>query len=192
MHIVTSGQRVRIVGVEVAVDADTRHSDLADCLSGALTENGITNPDSPILDWRYTPWSERVVVASPEPEEGEVFQLYAGQGGIPLGHKKPSLLDLPLWFLNRPDSFELIVMAANSYETAAETRAALLTCCQDRFVIALAGTDHHDFEFLGFPDVESVHKGLDYAGDFRRPVLLCYDQQEKREYKVEYKARLSL
>lgn len=69
MHKVKPKQKVRIIQLEIAVPSDV---DCADEISALLSENGIANEDSDILDWRYTgnTWDVR---ASSDPEENEIF-----------------------------------------------------------------------------------------------------------------------
>jgi len=71
-HRVQSGQKVRIIGLELAVPADVDTGQLADEISVLLSENAVDRADSQILDWRYTrqDWEAQ---AAADPEEGEVF-----------------------------------------------------------------------------------------------------------------------
>jgi hypothetical protein len=73
-HRVQAGQRVRIIGLEIAVPADADTGQLADEVSVLLSESGVDSAGSQILDWRYTfqDWEVQVGV---DPEEGEVFHL---------------------------------------------------------------------------------------------------------------------
>ncbi len=72
MHNVTPKQDVRILRIEIAVPADAPDDEIRDEVTALLSERGIANPDSHILDWRYT-GEEREVTASSEPEEGGIF-----------------------------------------------------------------------------------------------------------------------
>ena len=49
------GERVKIISVEIAVSANLEPGECADGINGLLTENGIFNPGSVVLDWRYAP-----------------------------------------------------------------------------------------------------------------------------------------
>lgn len=67
------GEGYRILKVEIAVPANAPDGEISDEISAILTENGVANPNSNILDWRYTPNGERQVHLFHEPEEGEIF-----------------------------------------------------------------------------------------------------------------------
>ncbi|MCL4296235.1 MAG: hypothetical protein KJ077_10925 [Anaerolineae bacterium] len=75
MHKVKPGQQVRILTLEVAVPADAEDGEVADQMSAYLSENGTDKPDSVILDWGYTDYEGRIVTASDDPEEGEIFTI---------------------------------------------------------------------------------------------------------------------
>ena len=75
MHAVRSGQRVRILTLQLAVPDDADPDAVADEISELLSENGICSEDSHILDWRYLTEYQPVVTAGEDPEEGEVFDL---------------------------------------------------------------------------------------------------------------------
>ena len=74
MHKVKPHQRVRILSIDLAVDANVDDGNVADEISVLLSENGVTNPSSSILDWKYKPDTERIVMAPQDDiEEGEIF-----------------------------------------------------------------------------------------------------------------------
>lgn len=73
MHKVQPGQMVRIITLAVAVPADASEGHLADEISALLSENGVANPESLILDWCYLNKIGKVVQASANPEECEVI-----------------------------------------------------------------------------------------------------------------------
>ncbi len=75
MHAVTPNQRVRIVTIQIAVADESDPDSVADEISEMLSENGICCDASHVLDWRYLTEYQPVVIASAEPEEGEVFGL---------------------------------------------------------------------------------------------------------------------
>lgn len=72
MHAVTPRQKVRVLTIQVAVDANVEEGMVADEMSALLSECGVATPDSAILDWRYAMPSVEVV-ASDDPQESEVF-----------------------------------------------------------------------------------------------------------------------
>ena len=75
MHAVQPRQRIRILTVQIAVAEDADPDSVADEISELLSENGICSESSHILDWRYLTEYQPVVIASDDPEEGEVFGL---------------------------------------------------------------------------------------------------------------------
>jgi hypothetical protein len=75
MHAVAPKQRIRILTIQVAVADEADPDSVADEISELLSENGICSEDSHILDWRYLTEYQPVVIASDDPEEGEVFGL---------------------------------------------------------------------------------------------------------------------
>lgn len=75
MHAVKPNQRVRILTIQIAVAEDTDPDSVADEISELLSENGICSDASHILDWRYLTEYQPSVIASDDPEEGEVFGL---------------------------------------------------------------------------------------------------------------------
>lgn len=75
MHAVKPNQQVRILTLQIAVTADADPDSVADEMSEMLSENGTCSEASHILDWRYLTEYQPVVVASDDPEEGEVFGL---------------------------------------------------------------------------------------------------------------------
>ena len=75
MHAVKPNQQVRILTIQIAVAADADPDSVADEISELLSENGICSDSSHILDWRYLTEYQPVVIASDDPEEGEVFGL---------------------------------------------------------------------------------------------------------------------
>ena len=75
MHAVGPKQRVRILTIQIAVADEADPDSVADEISELLSENGICSEDSHILDWRYLTEYQPVVIASDDPEEGEVFGL---------------------------------------------------------------------------------------------------------------------
>jgi hypothetical protein len=75
MHAVKPNQRVRILTIQIAVAEDADPDSVADEFSELLSENGICSDASHILDWRYLTEYQPSVIASDEPEEGEVFGL---------------------------------------------------------------------------------------------------------------------
>ncbi|CAG0988735.1 hypothetical protein ANAEL_02168 [Anaerolineales bacterium] len=75
MHAVKPNQRVRILTIQIAVAEDADPDSVADEFSELLSENGICSDASHILDWRYLTEYQPSVIASDDPEEGEVFGL---------------------------------------------------------------------------------------------------------------------
>lgn len=75
MHAVVPKQRVRILTIQIAVADEADPDSVADEISELLSENGICSDSSHILDWRYLTEYQPVVIASDDPEEGEVFGL---------------------------------------------------------------------------------------------------------------------
>jgi hypothetical protein len=75
MHAVTPNQRVRILTIQIAVADESDPNSVADEISELLSENGICSDASHILDWRYLTEYQPVVIASDDPEEGEIFGL---------------------------------------------------------------------------------------------------------------------
>jgi hypothetical protein len=75
MHAVGPKQRIRILTIQIAVADEADPDSVADEISELLSENGICSEDSHILDWRYLTEYQPVVIASDDPEEGEVFGL---------------------------------------------------------------------------------------------------------------------
>ena len=75
MHAVAPKQRIRILTIQIAVADDADPDSVADEISELLSENRICSEDSHILDWRYLTEYQPVVIASDDPEEGEVFGL---------------------------------------------------------------------------------------------------------------------
>lgn len=73
-HKVQSHSRVLVLGLEVAVPAEAEEGQIYDEVSARLSESGVDDPHSLILDWRYT-HQDRVVQTAEEPEEGAVFYL---------------------------------------------------------------------------------------------------------------------
>ena len=75
MHAVGPKQRIRILTIQIAVADEADSDSIADEISELLSENGICSDSSHILDWRYLTEYQPVVIASDDPEEGEVFGL---------------------------------------------------------------------------------------------------------------------
>lgn len=75
MHAVRPNQRVRILTIQIAIAEDADPDSVADEISELLSENGICSDASHILDWRYLTEYQPSVIASDDPEEGEVFGL---------------------------------------------------------------------------------------------------------------------
>ncbi len=75
MHAVGPKQRIRILTIQIAVADEADPDSVADEISELLSENGICSEDSHILDWRYLTEYQPVVIASHDPEEGEVFGM---------------------------------------------------------------------------------------------------------------------
>ena len=75
MHAVGPKQRIRILTIQIAVADEADPDSVADEISELLSENGICSEDSHILDWRYLTEYQPVVIASDDPEEGEVFGM---------------------------------------------------------------------------------------------------------------------
>jgi hypothetical protein len=75
MHAVKPNQQVRILTIQIAVPADANPDSIADEMSELLSENGICADASHILDWCYLTEYQPTVIASDDPEEGEVFGL---------------------------------------------------------------------------------------------------------------------
>ena len=70
-------QRVKILQIEIALPDpahDCLDGELEDEIAALLTESGVFNPNSFILDWRYLNYGkERHAVAQPDTEENEIF-----------------------------------------------------------------------------------------------------------------------
>ena len=75
MHAVAPKQRIRILTIQIAIADEADPDSVADEISELLSENGICSEDSHILDWRYLTEYQPVVIASDDPEEGEVFGM---------------------------------------------------------------------------------------------------------------------
>ena len=75
MHAVAPRQRIRLLTIQIAVADEADPDSVADEISELLSENGICSDSSHILDWRYLTEYQPVVIASDDPEEGEVFGL---------------------------------------------------------------------------------------------------------------------
>ena len=75
MHAIGPKQRIRILTIQIAVADEVDPDSVADEISELLSENGICSEVSHILDWRYLTEYQPVVIASDDPEEGEVFGL---------------------------------------------------------------------------------------------------------------------
>ena len=75
MHAVAPKQRIRILTIQIAVADEADPDSVADEISELLSENGICSDSSHILDWRYLTEYQPVVIASDDPEEGEVFGM---------------------------------------------------------------------------------------------------------------------
>ena len=75
MHAVAPKQRIRILTIQIAVADEADPDSVADEISELLSEYGICSDSSHILDWRYLTEYQSVVIASDDPEEGEVFGL---------------------------------------------------------------------------------------------------------------------
>jgi len=73
MHKILPNQSVRIITVVIAVAADVDPNSVADEISAHLSGNGTCDKESHILDWAYACSDGVVVVASENPEEGEIF-----------------------------------------------------------------------------------------------------------------------
>ncbi len=70
----------RIHTVQIAVPALTPDAAVKDEISALLTERGIFNPDSPIVDWQYSGTPRDVVSSADRLPEGGVFHLPPLQG----------------------------------------------------------------------------------------------------------------
>ena len=70
-------QRVKILQIEIALPDpahDCLDGELEDEITALLTESGVFNTNSNILDWRYLNYGkERHAVAQPDTEENEIF-----------------------------------------------------------------------------------------------------------------------
>lgn len=74
---ITPKQKHLIIKIEIAMNIESGDTgELEDEISALLTENGIANPNSLILDWRYLEMS--TVLEAPETEivEEELFCRY--------------------------------------------------------------------------------------------------------------------
>ena len=72
MHKVQPHQAVRILQIEIAVPANAADARVRDEISALLSESGVANPESNILDWQYT-GLEWMALATAAPDEGSVF-----------------------------------------------------------------------------------------------------------------------
>jgi len=75
MHTVKPGMKVEIRTVEIAVRADAQPGEADDEISALLTENGIANENSLIVDWRYMGLPQEAQAPQEEIEEGEIFEF---------------------------------------------------------------------------------------------------------------------
>ncbi|MEW6405105.1 MAG: hypothetical protein AB1649_25190 [Chloroflexota bacterium] len=82
MHKTQANQKVRILQLEIAVPADAVDAEVRDEISALLAGAGIVALDSNLLDWRYT-GVEREIVASDDPQEGEIFTGNDGNMELP-------------------------------------------------------------------------------------------------------------
>lgn len=73
MHKVQPNQKAKLIVIELAVPADTPDAEVSDEISAILTEKGICDPQSSILDWRYITEYRPVVKAGDYPDECEIF-----------------------------------------------------------------------------------------------------------------------
>ncbi len=74
MHKVQPNQKVRLLAIEIAVPADAEPGLVYDEISALLSENGICNDDSHILDWHYLNDYQPIVKAGAKVEEAEIFE----------------------------------------------------------------------------------------------------------------------
>ena len=74
MHKVQPNQKVRLFAIEIAVPADAELESVFDEISALLTENGMCNNDSHILDWHYLIDYQPVIEAGVDVEEAEIFE----------------------------------------------------------------------------------------------------------------------
>jgi hypothetical protein len=77
MHKIKPNQRVRIITIKIAVPASTAVCQVADEISTLLSEFGIGNPESCILDWEYKKTIEKskIVKSGKNPQENDIFSL---------------------------------------------------------------------------------------------------------------------
>ncbi len=74
MHQVQPNQKIRLLAIEIAVPADAELDSVFDEISALLTENGVCNNDSHILDWQYLIDYQPVIKAGAKVEEAEIFE----------------------------------------------------------------------------------------------------------------------
>lgn len=76
-HQVEPTQECRILTIQIAVPADVEESIISDEISALLTDLGVEEIDSNILDWRQVEKfdSAQIVTASEDPSEGEIFKM---------------------------------------------------------------------------------------------------------------------
>lgn len=72
MHKVQSNQAVRILQIEIAVPANAADAQVREEISALLSESGVANPESNILDWQHTSL-EWEALATAAPDEESVF-----------------------------------------------------------------------------------------------------------------------
>lgn len=124
MHAVGPRQEVRILTVQVAVYANAEEGMVADEISALLSECGIAAPDSPILDWRYA-MPPVNVVASDDPQEGEVFEqvplITIDEDGYPYFLQEMGVGGSVLWVLHSgvwdaycPDSYQPVYRSSGA------------------------------------------------------------------------------
>jgi hypothetical protein len=79
MHNYKPNQKVKVITIQLAIPTDVDESDVYDEISMILSEGAMIAPDTNILDWRYETdigHSNKMLLLSDEPEEGEAFALF--------------------------------------------------------------------------------------------------------------------
>lgn len=85
-HNVKPGQRCKLLTVQIAVPFDTKPGEVDDLISATLTEGGICNENSLVLDWKYVKGGNfdhaPTVVAPDQVGEGEIFRAPVELAGL--------------------------------------------------------------------------------------------------------------
>lgn len=120
---VQPNQECKILVVKIAVTANADEGNIADGISALLTENGICNEESVVLDWQYeTAFDKAPTVKAPnDVEEDEIFitsylprERFIKSESETLALKRRKAADE---FFESSDLGGYIVVATNGWET---------------------------------------------------------------------------